>query len=113
LLISNVFRFDTSGNLLPFRPATVGLDGRNFNLLEPPNAPFDMACFGGWYPDAAQWRLDGGTSPWGWESLEMTPQSMVSWTLLAMALALLLGVTIRRVRPAMIAFAVTFIDLAV
>ena len=56
----------------------------------------------------SQWRLDGGTSPWGWESLEMTPLSMVSWTLLAMALALLLGVTIRRVLPAMIAFAVTF-----
>jgi hypothetical protein len=46
LLISNVFRFDTSGNLLPFRPGTVGLDGSNFNLLEPPGAPFDMACFG-------------------------------------------------------------------
>ncbi len=26
LLISHVLRFDTSGNLLPFRPATVGLD---------------------------------------------------------------------------------------
>jgi hypothetical protein len=38
----------------------------------------------------------------------MTPLSMVSWTLLAMALALLLGVTIRRVLPAMIAFVVTF-----
>jgi hypothetical protein len=31
----------------------------------------------------------------------------VSWTLLAMALALLLGVTIRRVVPAMIVFAAT------
>jgi hypothetical protein len=38
----------------------------------------------------------------------MTPLAMVSWTLLAMALALLLGVTIRRVLPAMVAFAVTF-----
>jgi hypothetical protein len=38
----------------------------------------------------------------------MTPLSMVSWMLLAMALALPLGVTIRRVLPAMIAFAVTF-----
>jgi hypothetical protein len=38
----------------------------------------------------------------------MTPLSMVSWTLLAMALALLLGVTIRRVLPAMITFAVIF-----
>ena len=61
-----------------------------------------------WWFQVAQWRLNGGTTPWGWESLEMTPLSMVSWTLLAMALALLLGVTIRRVLPAMIAFAVTF-----
>jgi hypothetical protein len=61
-----------------------------------------------WWFQVAQFRLDGGTSPWGWESLEMTPLSVVSWTLLAMALALLLGVTIRRTQPAMIAFAVTF-----
>lgn len=60
-----------------------------------------------WF-QVAQFRLDGGTTPWGWESLEMVPLSMVSWTLLAMALALLLGVTIRRVLPAMIAFAATF-----
>jgi len=50
-----------------------------------------------WWFQVAQFRLDGGTTPWGWESLEMTPLSMVSWTLLAMALALLLGVTIRPV----------------
>lgn len=61
-----------------------------------------------WWFQVAQFRLDGGTSPWGWESFEMTPLSMVSWTLLAMALALLLGVTIRRVLPAMITFAVIF-----
>ena len=61
-----------------------------------------------WWFQVAQFRLNGGTTPWGWESLEMTPLSLVSWTLLAMALALLLGVTIRRVLPAMIAFAVTF-----
>jgi hypothetical protein len=61
-----------------------------------------------WWFQVAQFRLNGGTTPWGWESLQMTPLSMVSWTLLAMALALLLGVTVRRVLPAMIAFAVTF-----
>lgn len=61
-----------------------------------------------WWFQVAQFRLDGGTTPWGWESVEMTPLSIVSWTLLAMALALLLGVTIRRVLPAMIAFAATF-----
>jgi hypothetical protein len=61
-----------------------------------------------WWFQVAQFRLNGGTSPWGWESIEMTPLSTVSWTLLAMALALLLGVTIRRVLPAMIVFAATF-----
>jgi Tol biopolymer transport system component len=54
LLISHVLRFDASGDLLPFRPATVDPDGGNFNLLEPPNAPFDMGCFGGWYPDSTR-----------------------------------------------------------
>jgi hypothetical protein len=54
LLISHVLRFDASGNLLPFRPATVGTDGANFKLLEPPNAPDSMGCFGGWYPDGTR-----------------------------------------------------------
>jgi len=53
LLISHVLRFDGSGNLLPFRPATVSLDGSNFNLLESPNAP-DMGCAGGWYPNGTR-----------------------------------------------------------
>jgi Tol biopolymer transport system component len=53
LLISHVLRFDASGNLLPFRPATVDPDGGNFTLLDPPNAP-DMGCFGGWYPDGSR-----------------------------------------------------------
>jgi Tol biopolymer transport system component len=52
LLISHVLRFDESGNLLPFRPATVNLDGADFNLLDPPGPSFDGGCFGGWYPDA-------------------------------------------------------------
>lgn len=65
LLISHVFRFDSSGNLLPFRPATVSLNGANFNLLEPPNAPFDMGCFGGWYPDATRLLCGYGEGPPG------------------------------------------------
>ena len=65
LLISNVLRFDTAGNLLPFRPATVGVDGSNFNLLQPPGAPFDMACFGGWYPDATRLLCGYGEGPPG------------------------------------------------
>jgi Tol biopolymer transport system component len=65
LLISNVLRFDASGNLLPFRPATVSLDGSTFNLLEPPNAPFDMACFGGWYPNGTRLLCGYGEGPPG------------------------------------------------
>ena len=65
LLISHVLRFDASGNLLPFRPATVGLDGSNFNLLEPPGAPFDTGCFGGWYPDATRLLCGYGEGPPG------------------------------------------------
>jgi Tol biopolymer transport system component len=44
LLISHVIRFDASGDLLPFRPATLNLDGSNFKVLDPPNGPFDMDC---------------------------------------------------------------------
>jgi Tol biopolymer transport system component len=51
LLISHVLRFNAAGDLLPFRPATVNLDGSSFNLLEPPGAGFDGGCLGGWYPD--------------------------------------------------------------
>lgn len=65
LLISNILRSDTSGNLLPFRPATVGLDGGNFNLLEPPGAPFDTGCFGGWFPDATRLLCGYGEGPPG------------------------------------------------
>ena len=64
LLISHVLRVDASGDLLPFRPATVRLDGSNFNLLQPPNAPFDMGCFGGWYPNGTRLLCSfGGDQP--------------------------------------------------
>jgi len=65
LLISNILRFDAQDNLLPFRPATVDLDGDNFDLLEPPNAPFDMGCFGGWYPSATRLLCGYGEGPPG------------------------------------------------
>jgi Tol biopolymer transport system component len=65
LLISTILRFDPSGNLLPFRPATVDLNGSNFNLLQPPNAPFDMGCFGGWYPDGSRLLCSHGDPPAG------------------------------------------------
>jgi Tol biopolymer transport system component len=54
LLISHVVRFDDSGDFLPWRPATVDPDGANFTLLDPPGAPVDMGCFGGWYPDESR-----------------------------------------------------------
>jgi Tol biopolymer transport system component len=60
LLISHVVRFDTSGNLLPFRPATVDLNGSEFDLLSPPNAPFDTNCSGGWYPNSTRLLCDFG-----------------------------------------------------
>jgi Tol biopolymer transport system component len=64
LLISHVLRFDASGNLLPFRPATVRPDGSGFNLLEPPNGPFDMDCPGGWYPNGTRLLCGfGGDQP--------------------------------------------------
>ena len=45
LLISHTFRLDSTGQCcLPFRPATVGPDGANFNLLEIPDGPSDMNC---------------------------------------------------------------------
>ena len=65
LLISTILRFDASGNLLPFRPATVGLDGSDFNLLEPPGAPPGMGCFGGWYPDGTRLLCSYGGGPPG------------------------------------------------
>jgi hypothetical protein len=64
LLISHVVRFDASGNLLPFRPATVDKDGANFTLLDTPNAPDSMGCFGGWYPDSTRLLCSfGGNAP--------------------------------------------------
>ncbi len=62
LLISHVLRFDRSGDLLPFRPATVDRDGSGFRLLQPPNAPFDMGCFGGWYPSGTRLLCGFGDS---------------------------------------------------
>jgi Tol biopolymer transport system component len=44
LLITHVFRFDESGEFLPFRPVIVRPDGSNETLLEIPDGPFDMFC---------------------------------------------------------------------
>jgi hypothetical protein len=99
------FRFTWTQSVRPLR-CLLGTFG-SLALLAGATAAICGAAAHWWF-QVAQFRLDGGTSPWGWESLEMTPLSVVSWTLLAMALALLLGVTIRRVVPAMIGFVAAF-----
>jgi Tol biopolymer transport system component len=52
LLISNTLRFD-GDELLPFRPAIVRPDGSDYDLLEIPDAPFDMYC-GAWSGDGSR-----------------------------------------------------------
>ena len=60
-----------------------------------------------WWYQVAQWQNGTSIWLWRWSSFELTPLSIAGWTVLAMALALLCGVLIRRVLPAMIAFTVT------
>ena len=60
-----------------------------------------------WWYQLAQWQNGTSIWSWRWSSFELTPLSIAGWTVLAMALALLCGVLIRRVLPAMIAFTVT------
>jgi hypothetical protein len=65
----------------------------------------------GWWHQVTQWRTGFMEGPWYSDTFYQTPLSMVSWTLLAMALALLWGVLLRRTIPAMAAFAVSFLGL--
>ena len=44
LMISTMVRFDSDGDLLPFRPATVNPDGSDYHLVPAVDAPFDMYC---------------------------------------------------------------------
>jgi hypothetical protein len=60
-----------------------------------------------WWYQLAQWQDGTSIWSWRWSSFELTPFSIAGWTVLAMALALLCGVLVRRVLPAMIAFIVT------
>jgi hypothetical protein len=59
-----------------------------------------------WWYQVAQWQSGTSIWSWRWSSFELTPLSIAGWTVLTMALALLCGVLIRRVLPAMIAFTV-------
>ena len=60
-----------------------------------------------WWYQLAQWQAGTSIWSWRWTSFELTPLSIAGWTVLSMTLALLCGVLIRRVLPAMIAFVVT------
>jgi hypothetical protein len=60
-----------------------------------------------WWYQLAQWQNGTSIWSWRWSSFELTPFSIAGWTVLSMALALLCGVLIRRVLPAMIAFIAT------
>ncbi len=59
-----------------------------------------------WWYQLAQWQNGTSIWAWRWSSFELTPLSLAGWTVLAMALALLCGVLIRRMLPAMIAVVV-------
>lgn len=101
---SGAFRFTWTQNVSP-RRWLLGTFGPLTLLAEVTAALCGLAAQ--WWHHVAQWRTGSAVSPWDWPSVELTPLSMASWTLLAMALALLLSVTIRRIVPVMLAFVVT------
>jgi len=74
-------------------------------------AVFGLALY--WWLQVAQWRSWSSYSVWSWQSFEASPLPIVSWTLLSMSLAVLAGVTIRRVLPAMLALVVAIGGCAV
>ena len=101
---SGAFRFTRTQGTGPRR----WLPGTSGPLVLP--AAASAATYGAaayWWYQVAQWRA--GTSIWSRRrtSFGLTPLSIAGWTVLTMALALLCGVLIRRVLPAMIAFIVT------
>jgi hypothetical protein len=65
-----------------------------------------------WFQVAVWWGPGFSYSAWGWQSFEASPLPIACWTLLAMSLALLAGVTIRRVLPAMIMFVIAIAGCA-
>ncbi|HLK02339.1 MAG TPA: hypothetical protein VKU39_20855 [Streptosporangiaceae bacterium] len=97
---SGAFRYTWTQSVTPWR-WLFGTFGTLVLLAAAAAALCGLAAH--WWYQVAQWT-GGIYDAWSVESFELTPLSIVSWTLLAMALALLLGVTIRRVLPAMLAF---------
>ena len=101
---SGAFRFTWTQGTGP-RNWLLGTFGPLVLLAAVSAAIYGAAAY--WWYQIAQWQ--DGTSIWSWRSssFELTPLSIAGWTVLAMALALLSGVLIRRAQPAMIAFIVT------
>ena len=98
---SGAFRFTWTQGTGP-RRWLLGTFGP-FVLLAAVSAAIYGAAADWWY-QIAQWQNNTSIWLWRWSSFELTPLSIAGWTVLAMALALLCGVLIRRVLPAMIAF---------
>ena len=101
---SGAFRFTWTQGTGP-RHWLLGTFGPLVLLAAVSAAIYGAAAY--WWYQLAQWQDGTSIWSWRWSSFELTPFSLAGWTVLAMALALLCGVLIRRVLPAMIAFIVT------
>jgi len=101
---SGAFRFTWTQGTGP-RHWLLGTFGPLVLLAAVSAAIYGAAAY--WWYQVAQWQAGTSIWSWRWTSFELTPLSIAGWTVLAMALALLCGVLIRRVLPAMIAFIVT------
>jgi hypothetical protein len=101
---SGAFRFTWTQGTSP-RRWLLGTFGPLVLLAAVSAAVYGAAAY--WWYQLAQWQTGTSIWSWRWSSFELTPLSIASWTVLAMALALLCGVLVRRVLPAMVAFIVT------
>jgi len=101
---SGAFRFTWTQSTGP-RHWLLGTFGPLALLAAVSAAIYGAAAY--WWYQVAQWQDGTSIWAWRWTSFELTPLSLAGWTVLTMALALLCGVLIRRVLPAMIAFTVT------
>jgi hypothetical protein len=101
---SGAFRFTWTQGTGP-RRWLLGTFGPLVLLAAVSAAIYGAAAY--WWYQLAQWQDGTSIWSWRWSSFELTPFSVAGWTVLAMAIALLCGVLIRRVLPAMIAFTVT------
>ena len=100
---SGAFRFTWTQGISP-RRWLLGTFGPLVLLAAVSAAIYGAAAY--WWYQIAQWQAGTSIWLWRWSSFELTPLSIAGWTVLAMALALLCGVLIRRVLPAMVAFTV-------